>query len=116
MFNHNTAGIHEPASQLTCTQVEEVFNRPVCSLLLGDLEQICTLRMQDLEVEVRSRQVMIQLPVGGAVLEDLGCSVRFHLDPPVQAAGEHHPTDLKTGSVKVKECCSVTVADRRKLK
>lgn len=26
-------------------------------------------------------------------------SVRLHLDPPVQAAGEHHPTDLKTGSV-----------------
>lgn len=23
-------------------------------------------------------------------------SVRLHLDPPVQAAGEHHPTDLKT--------------------
>lgn len=27
-------------------------------------------------------------------------SVRLHLDPSVQAAGEHHPTDLKTGSVR----------------
>lgn len=31
-----------------------------------------------------------------------GVSVRFHLDPSVQAAGEHHPTDLKTGSVRSK--------------
>lgn len=26
--------------------------------------------------------------------------VRIHLNPPVQAAGERHPTDLKTASVK----------------
>lgn len=32
----------------------------------------------------------------------LVCSVRFHFDPAVQAAGEHHPTDLKTGGVKSK--------------
>lgn len=30
----------------------------------------------------------------------LSYSVRIHLDPPVQAAGEHHPTDLKTAGVK----------------
>lgn len=30
------------------------------------------------------------------------CSVGVHLDPSVQAAGEHHPTDLKTGSVRSK--------------
>lgn len=29
-------------------------------------------------------------------------SIRFHLDPPVQAAGKHHPTDLKTGSASVR--------------
>lgn len=33
------------------------------------------------------------------------CSVRVHLDPSVQAAGEHHPTDLKTGCVRSK--CTV---------
>lgn len=27
-------------------------------------------------------------------------SIRLHLDPSVEAAGEHHPTDLETGSVE----------------
>lgn len=39
-------------------------------------------------------------------------SIRFRLDPPVQAAGKHHPTDLKTASV---ERASVTMAGCRKL-
>lgn len=36
------------------------------------------------------------------MLGGLACSVRVHLDPFVQAAGEHHATDLKTGSGRSK--------------
>lgn len=42
----------------------------------------------------------------------MALSIRLHLDPPVQAAGKHHPTDLKTGSV---DKASVTMEGCRKL-
>lgn len=29
----------------------------------------------------------------------MACSIRVHFNPSVQAAGEDHPTDLKSGSV-----------------
>ena len=68
-----------------------------------DLEHVFTrvsqVTSQNTVVELRRQQVMPDLHVEVGVLS----SVRVHLDPPVQAAGEHHPTDLKTGSVRSKE-------------
>ncbi len=45
---------------------------------------------------------MFHQPVEGGAFVGLECSVRVHVDPSVQAAGEHHPTDLKTGRVRSK--------------
>lgn len=42
---------------------------------------------------------MIHLHVEGDLLGARWGSVRVHLDPSVQEAGENHPTDLKTASV-----------------
>lgn len=50
-------------------------------------------------MEVRCRQALPHLHVTGDLL-GLVRLVRIHLNPSVQAAGEHHPTDLKTASVK----------------
>lgn len=76
---------------------------------------VCTLCDQ---IRIQEVEVMCQQLSGSSCMLKvvcLGASVRVHLDPSVQAAGEHHPTDLKTGSVGVKECRSVTMEGCRKL-
>lgn len=57
---------------------------------LGLDHQVKSSRFREVEGQV------FLLPVEDGVLGALVYSVRLHLDPSVQAAGEHHPTDLQT--------------------
>ena len=61
---------------------------------VGDLEHVCA--------ELKLGVSIVPSACGTCHSGGSVCSVRVHLDPFVQAAGEHHPTDLKTGSVRSK--------------
>lgn len=53
-------------------------------------------------LKVRYQQVIVSSVCRRWCVEGPACSVRLCVDPSVQAAGEHHSTDLKTGSVRSK--------------
>lgn len=68
-----------------------------------DLEWVCAFGL-DHQVRVQDSEVEVKVSAGhcSVCLLKVVCQgglvylVRVHLDPFVQAAGEHHPTDLKS--------------------